>query len=68
MRFGLADGTLIEREVGDCHFQLGDVDGPSPAILGLPGDVPILGEVTLSTLGLVFNPFTRQMQPMTLRL
>lgn len=40
-----------------------------PVILGDPGDdEALLGVVTLEILGLVFNPFSRTLQPMRLLL
>jgi hypothetical protein len=37
-------------------------------ILGIPGDEPLLGVVTLEILGLVLDPFQRTLRPMKLRL
>lgn len=64
-RFALADGTRIERAVSGCRIALpqGEV-GDTPAILGQPGDVALLGVVTLEELGLVLNPFDRTLHPM----
>ncbi len=59
-RFRLADGTVMEREIGNCVVSLTELgETPTPIILGRPGDVALLGAVTLEELGLVFNPFTR---------
>lgn len=60
----LADGTSIERQVSECHFNLPQGDAHSPVILGEPGDAALLGVVTLENLGLVLNPLTRELQPM----
>jgi clan AA aspartic protease len=68
IRFRLADGTAIERGVSECHFQLEQADGTSPVVLGEPDDAALLGVVTLETLGLVFNPFTRTLHPMQMLL
>jgi hypothetical protein len=38
------------------------------SFLGQPGDEPLLGVVTLEILGLVLNPFNRQLQPMRMML
>lgn len=67
--FNLADGTPIRRAVSECIIELPEVDGEtprghSPVILGEPGDVALLGVVTLEDLGLVFNPFDRSLRPM----
>jgi hypothetical protein len=40
----------------------------SPVVLGGPTDAPLLGAVTLETLGLMVNPLTRELLPMRLML
>jgi predicted aspartyl protease len=60
----LADGARIERQVSECHIALVVGEGHTPVILGEPGDEALLGVVTLEVLGLVFNPYTRTLQPM----
>ena len=66
--FALGDGSRIERQISECHIAFSMGEGHSPVILGEPGDAPLLGVVTLENLGLVFNPFTRTLQPMRLLL
>ena len=66
--FHLADGTRIERAVSECVIELPRIEdetprGHTPVILGEPGDVALLGVVTLENLGLVFNPFDRSLRP-----
>jgi clan AA aspartic protease len=68
LTFSLADGTTVERDVSECHIALAQGEGHSPVILGEPGDEALLGVVTLEILGLVLNPFTRQLQPMRMLL
>jgi predicted aspartyl protease len=68
MSFSLADGTLIEREVSECHISLPQGEGHTPVILGRADDEPLLGVVTLENLGLVLNPFNRTLQPMRMML
>lgn len=68
--FHLADGTRIERTISECQIELPEIDGETPrghtpVILGEPGDVALLGVVTLENLGLVFNPFDRSLRLMT---
>lgn len=60
----LADGTLIERQVSECHISLPQGEAHAPVILGEPGDAALLGSVTLENIGLVLNPLTRTLQPM----
>jgi predicted aspartyl protease len=64
--FALADGSKMDRHVSECHIALDVGSGHSPVILGEPGDEALLGVVTLETIGLVFNPFTRTLHPMRL--
>ena len=68
MTFSLADGTTIRRDVSECHISLPQGQGHTPVVLGEPGDQALLGTVTLEILGLVLNPFTRQLQPMRMLL
>ena len=62
VRFALADGSAIERAISECHLALPEGDGHTPVILGEPGDVALLGVVTLEELGLVFYPFDRSLR------
>jgi predicted aspartyl protease len=66
--FTLADGTTVERKVSKCHIALPQGEGYTPVILGEPGDEAFLGMVTLEILGLVLNPFTRELQLMRMLL
>jgi predicted aspartyl protease len=68
VRFRLAGGTIIERQISECHITLAQGDGHTPVILGEPGDQALLGTITLEVLGLVLNPFTRTLQPMQMLL
>ena len=68
LKFRLADGTPIERQVSECHIALAGEDGHTPVILGEPGDKALRGVVTLENLGLVLDPFKRELQPMRLLL
>ena len=68
LSFTLADGTIIERQVSECHVEFPQGDGHTPVILGEEGDQPLLGVVTLEILGLVFNPFKRTLQAMRMML
>ncbi len=67
--FCLVDGSTIDRSVSECHIALPQGEGHTPVVLGEPGDdEPLLGVVTLEELGLVLNPFNRQLQPMQMML
>jgi len=67
-QFSLADGTLIERPVSRCTFELAGISETSPVVLGGPRDAALLGMVTLESLGLMLNPLTRELLPMKLLL
>src|SRR5262245_41957818 len=54
--FSLADGTLITRGVSECAFEIEGRTATSPVVLGRDDEGPLLGAVTLETLGLVLNP------------
>jgi len=66
--FTLADGTEVVRSISECFISLPQGEAHTPVILGQPGDEALLGVVTLEILGLVFNPFSRTLQPMRLML
>lgn len=66
--FTLADGTVIDRDISECHISLAGEEGHTPVILGEPGDEPLLGVITLENLGLVLDPFKRTLHAMKLRL
>jgi len=66
--FTLADGTTVERPVSESYLILPQGEAHTPVILGQMGDEALLGVVTLEILGLVLNPFTRELQPMRLLL
>jgi len=46
-------GTAIQRDVSECRIQVEGRSATSPVALGGPGDAPLLGAVTLETLGLM---------------
>jgi len=54
--------------VSECRVQVEGQSATSPVVLGGPGDAPLLGAVTLETLGLMVNPLTRELLPMRLML
>ena len=66
VEFTLADGTAIHRDVSECRIQVEGRSATSPVVLGGPTDAPLLGAVTLETLGLMVNPLTRELLPMRL--
>jgi clan AA aspartic protease len=68
MSFSLADGTLVERKVSECLIELPQGKCHTPVVLGDAGDdQALLGVVTLEELGLVFDPFRRELRTMLAR-
>jgi clan AA aspartic protease len=65
----LADGTVLPRDVSECHITLPGLGAShSPVFLGEPGDEALLGVITLENMGLVLNPYTRTLHPMKMML
>ncbi len=62
--FTLADGTEIERRVGDAIFLMNGKRGASPVIFGERGDSTLLGTVSLEALGLMLDPIRRVLRPL----
>jgi predicted aspartyl protease len=68
MDFSLVDGTIIKRNISECYIELEVGAAHTPVILGEAQDEALLGVITLEILGVVINPFTREIQPMRLTL
>jgi predicted aspartyl protease len=64
LEFVLADGTSLTRGVSECVFEVEGRRATSPVVLGESEDEALLGAVTLETLALMLNPFSRKLQPM----
>jgi clan AA aspartic protease len=62
--FALADGTGIVTQVAECVFDIAGRSATSPVVPGEGDDAPLLGMVTLETLGLMIDPLSRRVQPM----
>jgi len=67
-RFSLADGTSVTRSVGIARFEVAGRSGGAPVIFGEPGDVWLLGTLSLESVGLRFDPLKRELRPMRLPL
>jgi len=65
-RFSLADGTSLTRPVGIARFEVAGGSGGAPVIFGEPGDAWLLGALSLESLGLLLDPFKRELRPMRL--
>ena len=68
VEFTLADGGVIARPMSACWIEIEGTSAPSPVVLGEADDGPLLGAVTLETLGLMVNPLSRELVPMRLTL
>ena len=60
------DGSIISRGVSECTFEIEGLSATSPVVLGEAAEGPLLGAVTLETLGLMLNPLSRQLLPIRL--
>lgn len=61
--FGMADGTLISRRLGDAYFEFDGNGGAAPVVFGEEHDEPLLGATTLEAMGFVLDPLKRQIVP-----
>jgi predicted aspartyl protease len=62
--FMLADGTEIKRSIGQALFRMNGEEGASPVIFGEKGDSTLLGSLSLEALGLILDPFKRELRPL----
>jgi clan AA aspartic protease len=60
----LADGSKITRKKGGALFKYKDQSGGADVIFGEKGDHTLLGAFTLEALGLVLDPFKRELKPL----
>jgi clan AA aspartic protease len=62
--FTLANGDIVERDMGNALFFYQGKEAASPVIFGEDGDSDLLGTVTLETFGFVLDPFRRELRPL----
>ncbi len=62
--FKLANGEKITRKKGIALFKYGDRVGGADVIFGEPDDATLVGAFTLEALGLVLDPFKRELRPL----
>jgi aspartyl protease family protein len=62
--FILADGSRVSRRMGDVLFRYDGRQGASPVIFGQRDDSILLGIVSLEALGLIIDPFKRELRPL----
>jgi clan AA aspartic protease len=63
MEFELADGSTIERDVGEVRFRYNGRSAISPVVFGGETDSAILGVVSMETLGLEVDPLRKTLRP-----
>jgi predicted aspartyl protease len=63
LEFELANGSAIERNVGEVRFFYDGRKAVSPVVFGEPGDAAVLGVVTMEALGLEVDPIRKQIRP-----
>ncbi|MBA7513977.1 hypothetical protein ES705_05995 [subsurface metagenome] len=68
LKFTLADATVISRAISEVWLEYGGRGRTVQVILGEEKDEALLGAFTLESLGLILNPFTRELFPMKLML
>lgn len=62
--FTLANGEVIERDIGNALFFYRGQEAASPVIFGEEGDSLLLGTVSLESLGYILDPFSRELRPL----
>ena len=63
IRVTLADGTRIERDMGQAEVEYRGFTTPTWVLLGDRGDIPNLGAYALEGLGLEVDPTSRELRP-----
>jgi predicted aspartyl protease len=66
--FILTDGTEIKRSLGQALFRMDGEEGASPVVFGEKGDSILLGSLSLEALGLILDPFKRELRPLRMKL
>ncbi len=64
----MADGSHVAYDVGEATFIVGTRGRTSQVVFAPEGVTPLLGALTLESLGLMVNPVTRELLPMRLLL
>lgn len=62
-RFRLANGQVIENDVGDARVRVEGLEGITPVIFNEPGEPVLLGAVTLEALLLGVDPVAQRLVP-----
>lgn len=67
-QFTLANGEVVERDVGDAIFEIHNKKRASPVVFGQKGDSNLSGMLTLESLGFFIDPLKRQLRPLPMLL
>lgn len=62
-KFSLANGEILEKEVGNALFEYSGKLRSSPVVFG-EEDIYLLGAVTLESLGVILDPINRELKPL----
>lgn len=62
-KFSLANGEVIEKQVGNALFEYRNKLRSSPVVFG-EKDIFLLGAVTLESLGVIIDPINRELKPL----
>ena len=65
--FSLANGEVIEKAIGNAHFEYQGKRRSSPVVFGVEG-IYLLGAVTLESLGMILDPINRELKPLPMLL
>ena len=66
-KFSLANGEVIEKNVGNALFSYGGKVRSSPVVFGEKG-IYLLGAVTLESFGVILDPINRELKPVPMLL
>lgn len=66
-KFSLANGEVIEKQIGDALFAYAGKKRSSPVVFGEEG-IYLFGAVTLESLGLILDPINRELKPLPMLL
>lgn len=64
--FVMANGDIVKRKVGIARYHFKGNVGGAPVVFAEDTDENLLGATTLESLGLMLNPFKREIIPITL--
>ena len=62
-KFSLANGEIIEKQIGNALFEYRGKLRSSPVVFG-EEDIYLIGAVTLESLGVILDPINRELKPL----